>query len=393
MMIAQKLVLKKGKEAMLDRRHPWIFSGALYPPEEQPTQGAWCRVESAGGQTLAFGHWSPGSIAVRILQFGSAEPNVQQLYEQRIRRCWELRQTMGLVSNDNTIFRLVHGEGDYLPGLVADCYGETLVLQAHSAGMHADKQVIASACQNVLGSYINGIYFRTAELPTPGQTAGDFLYGQTGAETVAIERGMKLKVNWADGQKTGFFIDQRENRSLLRSLSQGKSVLNTFSYTGGFSVAALLGGAQRVVSVDSSQRALDLCNENVEINEAASRHESVKADALEYVRGDNSRYDIVVLDPPAFAKHQSHRHRAVQAYKRLNADALKTMKPGSLLLTFSCSQAVDKVLFTNTLVAAALESGRKLSILQQLHQPADHPIHIHHPEGEYLKGLLLRVDD
>lgn len=387
--------LKKGKELSLRRFHPWVFSGAIAGTSAEIHNGDIVDVLSFDNQYLGTGHAAEGSIAVRIFSFEGFDHS-SNFWNEKIRGAFRLRQKLGLTDDAQTsIYRLVHAEGDGLPGLIVDIYGTTAVIQTHSVGMHLIREQIAEAIKTVLGSGITAIYDKSAEkLDKQNQSASSdgYLFGEKGNST-GLEYGCKFNIDWEKGQKTGFFIDQRENRKLLAHYSSGKKVLNTFCYTGGFSIYALRAGAELVHSLDSSQHALDLTDENVALNGFdESKHRSIKADAVEYIRNLETDYDIIVLDPPAFAKHLSARHKAVQGYLRINEAALKQIKPGGLLFTFSCSQVVDKQLFNHTIAAAAINAGRKVRILHQLHQPADHPVSIFHPEGEYLKGLVLEVE-
>jgi 23S rRNA (cytosine1962-C5)-methyltransferase len=388
------IVLKKGKERSLERFHPWIFSGAIGQILGNPAEGDVLEVYNQSGDCLGTGFYGTGSIAVRLIGFESIEVD-SAFWEKKIAKARALRQSVGLVNNPHTnIYRLIHAEGDELPGLIVDVYGSTAVFQAHHAGIHNNRNEIAKAIRKVLGDEIRAVYDKSSHtLPRNSSAEDGWLAGTPDEITTAQENGHSFEVDVEHGQKTGFFIDQRENRKLLGSMSLGKKVLNTFCYTGGFSVYALAGGASLVHSVDSSQQALDGCNRNVELlGGAANLHESFKADAVQFVKELPQDYDIIVLDPPAFAKHQKARHQAVQAYKRLNAHAIRQIKPGGIIFTFSCSQVVDTTLFNRTVSAAAISCGRSVRILHQLHQPADHPVNIFHPESEYLKGLVIQVD-
>ncbi|MDE6624030.1 MAG: class I SAM-dependent rRNA methyltransferase [Alistipes sp.] len=396
-----RIILKRGKEESLLRRHPWIFSGAVdyieAEQEEQIAEGALVEVCTRSGDFIAQGHYQVGSIAVRVLSF-EREPIDQAWWNARISVAYDLRRTLGLVENPSTTcYRLVHGEGDSLPGLVVDIYDTTAVVQCHSVGMYRSRMEIAEAIRTLYGDRIRAIYDKSSQtLPyKAGIGAVDgYLWGTSDhASQVVVENGERFAVNWEKGQKTGFFLDQRENRELVKRYAKGRTVLNTFCYTGGFSVYALSGGAREVCSVDSSERAVALAAENMRLNfgQGAS-HSEVVADAVEYLRDIGDRYDLIILDPPAFAKHHKVLGNAMQGYKRLNARALSQIRPGGILFTFSCSQAVSKELFRTTVFSAAAIAGRKVRILHQLTQPADHPINIYHPEGEYLKGLVLYVE-
>ena len=385
-----KIILKPGKERSILRFHPWIFSGAIQQIEGNPDEGGRVQVFSHTGKALGWGHYQKGSITVRLLQFGTRLPE-DDFWNNVLACCVKNRKALGLPSQFTNAFRLVHGEGDGLPGLIIDVYGKTAVVQCHSIGMFAERKAIAEALMLCASDFISAVYDKSAE--SLGRKDGNAWLAGTGmGEEVCFENQLKFKIDFVNGQKTGFFIDQRDNRQLLRSYSEGKSVLNTFCYTGGFSVAALAGGASNVTSVDSSSRAVTLTDENVELNEpGCARHQSMQADVPEWLKTQNELYDIIVLDPPAFAKHLDARHRAVQAYKRLNIQGLKRLKPGGLLFTFSCSQVVDRELFRHTISAAAIEAGKDCSIIHQLNQPPDHPVNPFHPESEYLKGFVLML--
>jgi 23S rRNA (cytosine1962-C5)-methyltransferase len=391
-----RIILAKGKEHSLKRFHPWVFSGAIKKKPDGLADGDIVEVYSGQDEFLGVGHYQQGgSITVRIFSFEPIEPN-QAFWEYKINQAYQFRTTLRLTNSaDTNVYRLVFAEGDGLPGLVVDVYGDTAVLQAHTVGMWRARQEIAQAIKNVLGDKINAVYDKSAESLSQKsgvEAVNGFLIGVNAGEAVVQENGNNFYVDWVHGQKTGFFIDQRENRELVARYSPGKKVLNTFCYTGGFSVYALNAGATEVHSVDSSKRAIELTDRNAELSGKGANHESFAVDTFDYLKNPLDQYDIVILDPPAFAKHLSARHNAVMGYKRLNAEALKKMKPGSILFTFSCSQVVDKYLFENTLMAAAIEAGRSIKIMHQLSQPADHPISIFCPEGEYLKGLVLYVE-
>ncbi|MDF2159312.1 class I SAM-dependent rRNA methyltransferase [Algoriphagus sp. CAU 1675] len=389
-----KIILKKGKEISLKRRHHWVFSGAIAQMEPNLESGQLVEVLSSNKEFLGIGHFSNGSIMVRIISFEKREIN-QSFWNEKIASAYSLRKSLGLTENPETnVYRLIHGEGDLLPGLIVDFYNGTAVIQAHHIGMHQHVSEVAQAIQNTYGDKLSGVFDKSAEtLPKNlGISSNEWIIGKPETDLVQ-EYGATYRIDWEKGQKTGFFIDQRENRKLLASYSKDKKVLNTFCYSGGFSVLSLLEGAAEVHSVDISPKAIELTEENINLNsQIKEKHESKVADVVKYIREIGDDYDIIVLDPPAFAKNIKARHNAVQAYKRLNAEALKKIKTGGILFTFSCSQVVDKALFTHTITAAALESGRKVKILHQLSQPADHPINIFHPETEYLKGLVLFVE-
>ena len=390
------VVLKKGKEESLRRFHPWVFSGAIHHIKGQPDEGDVVRVVSAGGDFLGWGHVQIGSIAVRILTFHEADPIDATFWRHRLRVAYDVRRTLGLTDS----YRLVHGEGDDLPGLVIDIYGSTAVMQAHSVGMHVSRHAIAKALAEVMNGKVENIYYKS-ETTLPYKAGlhdeNGYLLGGP-ADDVAYENGLCFHVDWMGGQKTGFFVDQRDNRALLETYAHGRRVLNMFCYTGGFSFYAMRGGAALVHSVDSSARAIDITRSNVELNFPDDpRHQAFAEDAFRFLdtmpgRDDAEGYDLIVLDPPAFAKHRDALHNALQGYRRLNAKAFQKIRPGGILFTFSCSQAVNKDQFRTAVFTAAAQSGRSVRILHQLHQPADHPVNIYHPEGEYLKGLVLYVE-
>ena len=391
-----KIFLKRGKDESLRRFHPWIFSGAIHHFEGKPAEGDLVRVFTAEGEFIAVGHWQIGSIAVRVLSFDD-EPIDDAFWQHRLQVALDARRSMGVADNpQNDTFRLVHGEGDNLPGLVIDVYGPTAVLQAHSVGMHLVRQQIADALKAVMGPRLQNIFYKSeTTLPFKadlGQENG-FLLGGDG-DDIATENGLKFHIDWLRGQKTGFFVDQRDNRSLLEHYSRGRDVLNMFCYTGGFSVYAMRGGARLVHSVDSSAKAVELVNANVELNfPGDTRHQAFAEDAFRYLQQmEEGAYDLIILDPPAFAKHKDALHNALKGYTRLNLRAFENIRPGGVLFTFSCSQAVNKDQFRMAVFTAAAQRGRRVRILHQLHQPADHPINIYHPEGEYLKGLVLYVE-
>ena len=387
--------LRRGKTESLRRFHPWIFSGAIARTEGNIEEGEIVRVVDEQGQFLALGHFQIGSIAVRVLSFTDRAID-ENFWIERIGQAFTLRRSLGLCGNpENDIFRLIHGEGDQLPGLVVDVYGETAVMQAHSVGMHLCRETIADAIIAASDGIIKNIYYKSeTTLPYKAglQQENGFLRGGN-PENIATEYGLKFHIDWLRGQKTGFFVDQRENRKLLEFYAKGRRVLNMFCYTGGFSVYALRGGAQLVHSVDSSAKAIDLTEKNAELNfPNDSRHQAFAEDAFKFLDRADSQYDLIVLDPPAFAKHKDALRNALKGYTRLNAIAFEKIRPGGILFTFSCSQAVNKDQFRLAVFTAAAQSGRHVRILHQLHQPADHPINIYHPEGEYLKGLVLYVE-
>lgn len=391
----KSVYLKRGKEESLLRFHPWIFSGALSGVDEGVQEGDIVRVMTSEKKFIAVGHYQIGSIAVRVLSFRDVAID-GAFWRSRLQSALTMRQTIGIADNpNNNTFRLVHGEGDLLPGLVIDCYGPTAVMQAHSVGMHMERKAICKALIEVMEGRIRQVYYKS-ETTLPFKAGLDeesgFIYGSTD-DDVAVENGLKFHVDWLKGQKTGFFVDQRENRRLLESYSRGRSVLNMFCYTGGFSVYAMRGGARLVHSVDSSAKAIELTNSNVAMNfPGDNRHAAFCEDAFKFLDANDDKYDLIILDPPAFAKHRAALHNALKGYTRLNVKGLQRIRKGGLLFTFSCSQVVTKDNFRNAVFTAAAQAGRKVRILHQLHQPADHPINIYHPEGEYLKGLVLYVE-
>ena len=425
------IVLKHRKEESLLRFHPWVFSGVIYRMEDefgsevQPEEGDWVRVVSSQGEFLALGQYQIGSIAVRIFSFDENEFD-DEFFLRRLQSAYELRQTLGLIRDDNNAYRLVHGEGDGLPGLIIDVYAHTAVMQAHTAGIHYIREALAEDLIRVAGAEIRNVYYKSEttlgyktearqEAEAEGESVNGYLIidgkpvtdaaqGRTLESTisdVALENGLKFHVDWLKGQKTGFFVDQRENRALVEHFARGRRVLNMFCYTGGFSFYAMRGGAELVHSVDVSKQAISITNANVELNFPGDpRHSAYAADAFDFLKNPGRftsiegtfPYDLVILDPPAFAKHKKVLHNALRGYQKLNAAALERMPSGSILFTFSCSQVVTKDDFRCAVFSAAAQVGRRVRILYQLHQPADHPINIYHPEGEYLKGLVLYVE-
>ena len=388
------IVLKRGKADSLRRFHPWVFSGAIQTLPDDLKEGEIVRVEDASSQFLAVGHYQIGSIAIRILSFEDVVVD-DAFWDERLSEALMLRRALNLLRADNNIFRLVHGEGDRLPGLIVDIYGETAVMQAHSVGMHYARHQIAQSLQRILGKSVMQVYYKSeTTLPYKAnlEELDGPLLGNASNNNVAVENDLRFHIDWLRGQKTGFFIDQRENRLLLQHYSNKRHVLNMFCYTGGFSVYALRGGAQEVVSVDSSAKAIDLTNANVALNYPnCDHHKAYAEDAFKFLDKADDIYDLIVLDPPAFAKHKEAVRNALKGYTRLNLQAMRKIKRGGILFTFSCSQAISKDQFRLAVFTAAAQSGRYVRILHQLHQPADHPVNIYHPEGEYLKGLVLEI--
>lgn len=388
----KKLFLKSGKEESIKRFHPWIFSGAIDHIDGISEEGDLVEIYDSQKNFLAIGHCQIGSIAVRILTFEKEDIN-SSFWEKRLSAAYRLRKQLRLL--DHNTYRLVHGEGDLLPGLIIDVYGNTAVMQAHSPGMHIARQEIANALIKVSDSIQNIYYKSEGTLPFKANldAIDGYLIKSDTILDIAVENNMKFRVNWIKGQKTGFFIDQRENRRVLEYYAKEKKVLNMFCYTGGFSCYAMRGGAKLVHSVDSSSKAIALTNENIQLNfPGNNRHEAFVDDAFKYLNKINEQYDLIILDPPAFAKHKNTLRNALQGYRKLNALAMEKIAPGGILFTFSCSQVVSKNDFRLAVFSAAAQSKRKVKILQQLNQPADHPINIYHPEGEYLKGLILLVE-
>lgn len=389
------ITLRRGKEESLRRFHPWVFSGAIASAPENLEEGDIVEVRSSDGTPLGVGHYQIGSIAVRMLSDEIIEIN-QEYYFNRLNNALRLRKALDLLRDDNNAFRLVHGEGDFLPGLIVDVYGQTAVVQAHSVGMHYARDIIAECLVSLPAASLRNVYYKS-ETTLPYKASldpqNDYIIGSYDTD-IAVENGLKFRVDWLKGQKTGFFVDQRDNRSLLRHFARGRRVLNMFCYTGGFSVYALSGGATLVHSVDSSAKAVSLTRDNVRLNFGDDApHEAFAEDAFKYLAEmEDGAYDLVVLDPPAFAKHRGAIKNALRGYQKLNARAMEKMPEGSILFTFSCSQAVSKEQFRLAVFSAAAQVGRRVRILHQLTQPADHPINIYHPEGEYLKGLILYIE-
>jgi 23S rRNA (cytosine1962-C5)-methyltransferase len=394
-----KIILRSGKDDAIKRFHPWVFSGAIKKIHGPQADGSLVEVFSNRDEYLGTGLYQDASIAVRILAFAPQRPDElnADFWQNKLAAAYQLRQATGLTENkDTNVYRLVHGEGDHLPGLIIDHYNGNLVVQAHAIGIHKYRNEIAESLKNIYGDKLKSIYYKSKDtLPgdfSKSEEAEGFLYGET-ASDIVLEYGHKFEIDFIHGQKTGFFIDQRENRQLLAHYAPEKTILNTFCYSGGFSVYALAAGAKTVESLDSSRKALELADKNVELNFSDTRNHSViLADAVQYIRENQKVYDLIILDPPAFAKHNNVRHNAVQGYKRLNAEAIRQISPGGILFTFSCSQVVNMNLFKSTVIAAAIQAGRQVRILHQMNQPADHPVNAFHPEGEYLKGLVLYIE-
>lgn len=384
------LTLKPGRDSSIRRFHPWLFSGAIQKTEGNPADGDWVGVQSAQGEVLGFGHYQKNTITVRLLSFGALHPG-EALYTTKLKNAWQQRLACGLLNADNNAFRLVHGEGDGLPGLIIDFYHGVAVMQAHSAGMDADRQLIASALQEALGAHVHAVFYKN-QPQSPAKPIQSYLMGMSVVPHQITEHGHRFWVDWEEGQKTGFFLDQRENRQRVAAYSRGRKVLNTFCYTGGFSVYALKAGADLVHSVDASAKAIELTQRNLQLNDFdPAAHTCVAMDTFDYLKDKKHSYDLIILDPPAFAKHKEAKHQAMKGYQRLNTEAMKAIAPGGILVTFSCSQVVDRQLFYDTVVSAAIQAGREIKVLEQLGQPADHPVSIYHREGEYLKGLVLYV--
>ena len=390
------IILKRGKEDSLLRFHPWVFSGAIHTLPEGLEEGDTVTVQAADGTFLGRGHYEIGSIAVRILTSDPTEMTDEAFYAGRLRAAWALRERLGLIRPDNNTFRLVHGEGDFLPGCVVDVYGDTAVLQAHSPGMHYARHILARELVALPGAGIKNVYYKSeTTLPYKARLdpVNDYIIG--GFHTnIATENGLQFNIDWLKGQKTGFFVDQRDNRALVEHYSRGARVLNMFCYTGGFSVYAMRAGASLVHSVDSSAKAVALTDANIELNfPGDTRHKSFAVDAFKYLADmEDGAYDLIILDPPAFAKHRSALKNALVGYRRINEAAFRKIAPGGILFTFSCSQAVSREQFRLAVFTAAARTGRRVRILHQLTQPSDHPVNIYHPEGEYLKGLVLAVE-
>ena len=386
------LTIAKGKEKFFDRRHPWIFSGAITTNTEKIEDGELVEVQDKPGNFYGIGFFQAGSIAVRLISFARIEIN-QDFWNAKIQNAVDFRISLGLISADNTICRLFHGEGDGVPGLVIDYYNGVAVIQSHAVGVFKNIEYITKALQFALGELLTAVYDKSSEtLPQRVVSENSYLFGTCDTPHLAKENGQTFSIDWITGQKTGFFIDQRDNRSLLGKYSSGKKVLNTFCYSGGFSIYALNQGATVVHSLDSSKKAIELVERNLAHNTFKGEHKSIVADAIKYMNELEEDYDVIVLDPPAFAKHMNKRHQAIKAYTRLNANAIRQIKKGGIIFTFSCSQVVDAFQFQKAVIAAAIECKRNVRILHQLHQPADHPVSAFHPEGNYLKGLVIQVD-
>lgn len=391
----KKLILRPGKEESLMRWHPWVFSGAVASLPDDTEEGDLVTVYSSDGRLMGVGHYQIGSIAVRILQFGAERPD-DDLFYTRLHNAYLLRQSLGLIRPDNNCYRLVHGEGDFLPGLVVDIYGDTAVVQAHSPGMHFERNKIAEAITRIPEAMIRNVYYKSeTTLPFKARLDphNEYLIGSFDGN-VALENGLQFNIDWMKGQKTGFFVDQRDNRSLLEKYSRGRTVLNMFCYTGGFSVYAMRGGALSVDSVDSSAKAAALTDANIALNfPDDKRHTTHAVDAFKYLTEmPDQKYDLIILDPPAFAKHRSALKNGLIGYRKLNTKAIEKIRSGGVLFTFSCSQVVSREAFRLAVFSAAAKTGRKVRVLHQLTQPADHPFDIAHPEGEYLKGLVLYIE-
>lgn len=391
MKIQGTITLKQGRDHSAKRFHPWIFSGAIQQTLGDPGDGDWVEVQDAKKSTLGFGHYQKGSITVRIITFGTTAPT-ESIYNDKIGNALDQRLETCVASEFTNAYRLVHGEGDGLPGLIIDLYHDVVIVQAHSFGMQNDRKLIAEAIKKVfenrsikLSAVFNKSISEKAE--------SEYLLGMAAVPHVIVEHGNKFYVDWEEGQKTGFFLDQRENRKLLGEMAKGKTVLNTFCYTGGFSVYALKQEAKLVHSVDASERAIELTRKNLTLNGFdPNQHECFASDTFDFLKDKKDVYDLIILDPPAFAKHKDARHQAVKGYQRLNAEAMKTIRSGGIIFTFSCSQVVDNQLFYDTIVSAAIQSGKQVKVLHHLSQPADHPVSLYHREGEYLKGLVLYVE-
>jgi len=383
--------LKQGRDHSIRRFHPWVFSGAIEHATDGLKDGDWVEVKDASKKTLGFGHYQKGTITVRLIWFGAVPPG-DSIYRSKINVAFSQRLETHVISAYTNAFRLVHGEGDGLPGLIIDVYDEVAIVQAHSAGMHQDRKLICDAIVQVMPDYgftLSSVYYKSLF----EKSESEYLVGMAAVPHMVMEHGNKFYVDWEEGQKTGFFLDQRENRKLLGEMSKYKTVLNTFCYTGGFSVYALQNQATLVHSVDASEKAVAMTRKNLTLNGFDPHvHECIASDTFDFLKDKKNVYDVIILDPPAFAKHKEARHQAVKGYQRLNTEAMKMIKHGGILFTFSCSQVVDRQLFYDTVVSAGIQSGREIKVLHHLSQPADHPVSLYHPEGEYLKGLVLYVE-
>lgn len=390
-----QIVLKRGKESSILRFHPWVFSGAIFKISDQVTDGCWVEVLDHNQKILGFGHYQQaGSISVRIISFGSKTPDAA-FWVGKFQQAVDARKAVNIPREGTNAYRLIHGEGDGLPGLIVDIYDGVAIIQAHSSGMHLDRKVASEALKTVLGDSIHGIYYKSSGT-LPGklrlEQPDEYLFGMSTVPHLVLENEVKFSVDWEEGQKTGFFLDQRENRALVGQYSKGKRVLNTFCYSGGFSVYALLAGASEVYSIDSSQKAIDLTRKNLELNGFDStKNPCLAMDTFDFLQSNSDSFELIILDPPAFAKHRDAKHQAMKGYQRLNAEAIKSIQSGGILFTFSCSQVIDAAMFYSTVTSAAIQTGRTIKVLHRLSQPPDHPVSIYHPEGEYLKGLALQV--
>jgi 23S rRNA (cytosine1962-C5)-methyltransferase len=383
--------LKQGRDHSVKRFHPWIFSGAIASTDGNLQDGDWVEVRDASKKTVGFGHYQKGTITVRVISFSTEKPTAN-LYSEKIALALQARHGTKVISPETNAYRLVHGEGDGLSGLIIDIYHGVAIMQAHSAGIHADRHLIAEAIKNVMKENLSAVYYKSQTTLKP-TTENEYLFGMAAVPHTILEHGNKFFVDWEEGQKTGFFLDQRENRKLLGEMAQGKKVLNTFCYTGGFSVYALQNGAERVDSVDASEKAVEMTRKNLQLNEFDfNTNACVAADTFDFIKDKKDVYDLIILDPPAFAKHKEAKHQAMKGYQRLNAEAMRIIKSGGIIFTFSCSQVVDRQLFYDTVVSSAIQAGRQIKVLHHLAQPADHPVSIFHREGEYLKGLVLYVE-
>jgi len=385
------IILKQGRDHSIKRFHPWVFSGAIQQITDGLKDGDWIEVQDSSKKTLGFGHYQKGTITVRVIWFGAIPPG-DSVYRAKVKIAFTQRWETRVVTEYTNAFRLVHGEGDGLPGLIVDVYHDVAIVQAHSAGMHRDRNLISDAIKMALeekGFQISAVYYKSLS----EKSESEYLLGMAAVPHIVLEHGNKFYVDWEEGQKTGFFLDQRENRKLLGEMSKYKTVLNTFCYTGGFSVYALQNQAALVHSVDASEKAVTMTRKNLMLNGFDPQlHECVVSDTFDFIKDKKDVYDVIILDPPAFAKHKDARHQAVKGYQRLNTEAMKMIKPGGIIFTFSCSQVVDRQLFYDTVVSAGIQSGRQIKVLHRLSQPADHPVSLYHSEGEYLKGLVLYVE-